>query len=379
MNDTTPGEDGLRARLLRFVSDDPIAIQALTDGINRACSQTISKQAKTSVTVLIKKPRAVGSDPGSYRPIALQPVMTKLLSKCVEHKILKQVEDGSVQLSDSQGGFRATRSRYDLILLLRCAQEHYHSRGQSPQGRTNRKIFAAFLDIKKAYDSVPHAKIVERLRDAGVKEEIVRIVADLLSHRTTTVYGSTVNIGRGVPQGDPLSPLLFIIMMQPMSEMLASIPEGGVVLPGGLTIKDLLYADDVSLLAETAEDLNMMLQVCQAWADQNGFMFSVEKSKAMVLAGTDPLELPSLTMYNEQLEWVKKNLPVPGLHYIRQQQATQASPARLDLRLPSGGPHGLRPVPKLSSRAAAYPKSDRLLHRSRGQSHAQRSSCRPGY
>jgi len=49
------------------------------------------------------------------------------------------------------------------------------------------------------------------------------------------------------------------------------------------------YADDISLLAETVEELNMMLQVCQAWTDQNGFVFSVEKSKAMVLAGTDPL------------------------------------------------------------------------------------------
>jgi len=89
--------------------------------------------------------------------------------------------------------------------------------------------------------------------------------------------------------------------------MIASIPEGGVVqyLPGGITIKDLLYADDISLLAEIVEKLNMMLQVCQAWANQNSFVFSVEKSKAMVLAGTVPLKLPSLTMYNEQLEWVK--------------------------------------------------------------------------
>jgi len=90
-----------------------------------------------------------------------------------------------------------------------------------------------------------------------------------------------------------------------MSGVLASILEGGVVLPVGLTIKDLLYADDISLLAETVEELNTMLQVCQAWANQNGFVFSVEKSKAMILVGTDPLELPSLTVYNEQLEWVK--------------------------------------------------------------------------
>jgi len=60
-------------------------------------------------------------------------------------------------------------------------------------GRVSRKIFAALLDIKKVYASVPHAKTVERLRDAGVKEETVRTVTDLLPRRTTTVCGSTVS------------------------------------------------------------------------------------------------------------------------------------------------------------------------------------------
>ena len=306
MNDTTPGEDGLRARLLNFLCDSTDAMTHIATGLNRACNRTISDRAKTSVTVLIKKPKAVGSDPGDYRPIALQPVMTKLLSKCVEHRIWKQIEEGSVRLSDSQGGFRPNRSRYDLILLLRCAQEHYHSRGRRPADRGERRIYAAFLDIKKAYDSVPHAKIVERLREAGVKEDMVRIVLDLLSNRTTVIYGHTIQIGRGVPQGDPLSPLLFILQMQPLSDALAAHPHGGITLPGGLTVKDLLYADDISLLAETAEELNSMLQICERWARENGFEFSVGKSKVMVLAGTDPSELPVVTMYGEALDWVKE-------------------------------------------------------------------------
>ena len=306
LNDTTPGEDGLRARLLRFLCGTE-AMQHITTGLNRACAMTISDRAKTSVTVLIKKPKAVGADPGSYRPIALQPVMTKLLSKCVECRIWKQVDDGSVHLSNSQGGFRPNRSRYDLITLLRCAQEYYHPRGRRPASHAERRqIFAAFLDIKKAYDSVPHIKIVERLREAGVEEELVRVVLDLLSNRTTVIYGLTVHIGRGVPQGDPLSPLLFILMMQPLSDALAAHPYGGVELPGGLSLKDLLYADDISLLAESAEELQSMLSVCEAWAAENGFEFSVEKSKAMVLAGTDPPELPTVTMYGEALEWVRE-------------------------------------------------------------------------
>jgi hypothetical protein len=304
MEDVTPGQDGFRTRLLTFLSHTSAA-SYIADGLNRACSNTLSRQAKSSVTVLIKKPKATGSDPAGYRPIALQPVMAKLLSKCVEMQLWEQVEDGSVHLSNSQAGFRPCRSRYDLLTLLRCAQEHYHPRGQTTTKHPLRPIFSAFLDITKAYDSVPHSKIIERLQAAGVKDHLVRIITDLLSNRTTTIYGRTVPIGRGVPQGDPLSPLLFIIMLQPLSDALAAHPAGGVTLPGDLLLKDLLYADDVSLLAESPEDLNQMLQVCQVWASENGFEFSVDKSKVMVLAGLDPPALPSVEMYGRELEWVK--------------------------------------------------------------------------
>ena len=296
LNDTTPGEDGLRARLLKFFAGDSEIAQLIANGLNRAASSSISDRAKRSVTVLIKKPRVSGSDPGNYRPIALQPVMTKLLSKCVEHQILNQVSDGSVPLSDSQGGFRALRSRYDLILLLRCAQDHYRAKGQ--------RAYAAFLDIKKAYDTVPHSRIISRLRDAGVRESMVRIVQDLLTNRTTVIYGYTIHIGRGVPQGDPLSPLLFILYLQPLSEALAALDYGGLVLPGDLRLMDLLYADDAAILAETTENLNRLLLVCHQWADENGFEFSVEKSKAMVLAGPQPDLLPDVLLYGHPLDWV---------------------------------------------------------------------------
>lgn len=304
LNDTTPGEDGLRARLLKFFTGDSATAELISKGFNSACSSCISTQAKKSITILIKKPRATGSDPSSYRPIALQPVMTKLLSKCVEHRILQQINDGSVPLSDSQGGFRAHRSRYDLITLLRCAQESYHSRDRRhSQGR---QAYVAFLDIKKAYDTVPHSRIISRLQDAGVSDDMIRVVQDLLTNRTTVIYGHTIQIGRGVPQGDPLSPLLFILYLQPLSEALAALEGGGLSLPGDLCIKDLLYADDAAILAETPEDLNRMLSVCQQWAEENGFEFSVEKSKAMVLAGPTPSPFPDILLYGQPLEWVSE-------------------------------------------------------------------------
>jgi len=232
--------------------------------------------------------------------------MTKLLSKCVEGLIWQQIDDGVVHVSDSQqAGFRPARSRYDHIFLLRCVQEHYQPGGKRLPSGCGRRTFAAFLDITKAYDSVPHSKIVESLERAGVSPELVLVVLDLLSNRTTTVYGHTIDISRGVPQGDPLSPLLFILVLQPLSDALAQHQGGGVTLPGDLSIKDLLYADDICLLAESEEELQALLCVCEEWAQITGFTFSVEKSKVMVLAGHPLATPPCFFLHGSPLEWVQ--------------------------------------------------------------------------
>ena len=137
-----------------------------------------------------------------------------------------------------------------------------------------------------------------------MKEYLVRVVLDLLTNRTTTIYGHTINIGRGVPQGDPLSPLLFILVLQPLSDAIAAYDGGGVTLPGDLLLKDLFYADDIGLLAESAAELQGLIQVCEEWALENGFTFSVEKTKVMILAGHIPTLLPTLILHDSPLEWV---------------------------------------------------------------------------
>lgn len=304
-NDSAPGADGFRAKFLHFLRSSPCA-KSIMKGVNRACHLTISPQAKSSVTVLIRKPRTTGSQPSNYRPIALQPVVTKLVSKCIEQRIWKLIDDKVIELPDSQAGFRPGRSRYDLILLLRCAQDHYHpwKRRGFPKP-PSRRLYSVFLDITKAYDSVPHIKIVERLRDAGIPEYLIRIIVDLLSNRTTTIYGRSIPVGRGVPQGDPLSPLLFILFLHPLSKKLEECGVKGAELPGGLILRDLEYADDINLMSETAEGMNTMLDVCVDWAGIEGLEFSVEKSKAMVLAGPTQEDLPQIMLGSSPLEWVK--------------------------------------------------------------------------
>jgi hypothetical protein len=308
MRDKTPGMDGLRASLLKVVGAD--VADLLADGYNRASRLTVDNQSKTSTTVFLKKSGGCATCPADYRQVALQPVMTKLLEKMIEQHLWQQVEDKEVDLSDEQGGFRPHRSRFDLILLLRCVQEHYHPKSHQFTSRrkpSSRPVYAAFLDVKKAYDSVPHHKIIEVLKRIGVREELVRLVADLLTNRYTTIYGKKVGVTKGVPQGSPLSPLLFILtMMQPLSVKMREWGEGGVLLPGGLVLREGFYADDVVLVADTPDQLQRMLDVCDQWAAEVGLQFNVPKSKLMVLAGARLPQLPALTLSNQTLTWVEE-------------------------------------------------------------------------
>lgn len=299
MEDKTPGPDGLRVAMLKILGED---VAALLAGIfNRTSRQGIGDQAKTSFTIFIKKRGGSSTTPSDYRPIALQPVMTKVLEKLIEAKIWQQIKAKQVRLSDDQGGFVPGRSRFDLIFLVRCIQDNHQRQ------RLRKALYAAFLDVSKAYDSVPHIKIVESLRSVGVQVEIVRLVLDLLTNRYTTIYGQRVLITKGVPQGGPLSPLLFILaMMQPLSDAMAQHVGGGTCLPGEFRVKVLFYADDIFLVAESEEELSAMLRVCERWAASVGLCFNVPKSKLMLLAGKQPKcqPLPTILLDSQPLDWV---------------------------------------------------------------------------
>lgn len=302
MEDNSPGPDGLRVAFLKMVGES--VARVLAEIFNRAARVGIDEEAKTSFTVFLRKRGGSATNPADYRPIALQPVMTKLLEKLIEGKIWEQIEKKQVRLSDDQGGFRPFRSRFDLIFLVKCVQDHHTRR------KLKQRLFAAFLDIAKAYDSVPHIKIIEGLRKLGVREELVHLVLDLLTKRYTTIYGRPVLITRGVPQGGPLSPLLFILaMMQPLSDAMESYEGGGADLPGGLRVRLLFYADDVFLVARTVDELRAMLRVCEQWARDVGLSFNVPKSKVMLLSGKltkDDLPPPEIHLGGQVMEWVNQ-------------------------------------------------------------------------
>ena len=73
----------------------------------------------------------------------------------------------------------------------------------------------AFLDVRKAFDSIKHTAIIDILAKRGCPRQMLRVVADLYHKNTASLEdGSVIKLKRGVVQGDPLSPILFNFLGQ---------------------------------------------------------------------------------------------------------------------------------------------------------------------
>ena len=133
---------------------------------------------------------------------------------------------------------------------------------------TQQETWACFVDFTKAYDRVPHAALLAKLWDIGVRGRLYRFIREL--YRTSEVCvevglarSAAFPLKRGLRQGCPMSPVLFNVyasdLLPPMERWGVRVPEAGWRLP------DLMYADDLVLLASTKHDLEEMLRLLAKW------------------------------------------------------------------------------------------------------------------
>ena len=118
--------------------------------------------------------------------------------------------------------------------------------------RRNKNLAMAWIDYRKAYDLVPHSWILECLENLGVSEEIRRVVKESMKFwKVELTYGNDmlgeVKIERGIFQGDSLSPLLFVIVLIPLTHILRKASPGYEFANSKEKMNHLLFMDDLKL------------------------------------------------------------------------------------------------------------------------------------
>ncbi|KAF6202877.1 hypothetical protein GE061_003283 [Apolygus lucorum] len=201
--------------------------------------------------------------------------MAKTYSGLLARRLEDFVEQNSI-MTEAQAGFRKGYSTVDAIFTLTGAAHLRLENGPK------KKLYAFFVDYRSAFDSVRHDLLLEKLNVVGVSRKFLRTLAAMYGVGQATVWGRQglsqfFDIERGVKQGFLMSPLLFAIYLNDLTQ---AIPFGTFV--GENVISTLLYADDVAVLAESPEDLQSNIEALKSYSDRWSLEVNLDKSKVMV-------------------------------------------------------------------------------------------------
>ena len=244
---------------------------------------------KSRITPLYKQK----GDPlncSNYRGIKLLSHCLKLWERIVESRLRSIVE-----LSKRQYGFQKGKSTTQPMFCLRILQERMREYQQD--------LHLVFVDLEKAYDTVPRDLIWYCLRSRQVPEEYVRLIKDMYEDCSTAVntcVGSTeeVRIDVGLHQGSALSPFLFIVILDVITEEIVEEPPWAM-----------LFADDLVLCDREADGMEDRLEAWRKHLEDAGLKLSRTKTEYMPPTGAtrkiklknynqhDHSELPETTAF----------------------------------------------------------------------------------
>jgi hypothetical protein len=223
-------------------------------------------------------------DPGvqdNYRGIAVGNVFGKVFSMVLEQRLSAWSELLGLR-ARGQAGFRRGMGTADQLFVLRHVLSQYK--------RSNSQLHMCIVDFQKAYDSVRRDLLLAELAQRGVDGPMLSAIAAMYSSvslcaRQAGQLSSEFPSYLGVKQGDPLSPLLFGLFLDGIEgHVLRHAPGTGAQLSGRL-VQILLYADDIVLLARTADELQAQLDALHSFCEQKCMTVNVAKTKVMVFNG----------------------------------------------------------------------------------------------
>ena len=206
--DKATGEDGISCKIVKL-SKHAIA-QSLTDIINMSLIRGVVPRAwKRARVVPIFKSGDISSL-NNYRPISILPIVSKIVERTV-HKQLSEFLDINNILHPNQSGFRPMHSTNTVLMKL-VSQWSLNIENKQLTG-------VAFVDLRKAFDTVDHELLISKLISIGCSEESVKWFKSYLSDREqiTNFKGKkshSLIIKMGVPQGSILGPLAKFLFLR---------------------------------------------------------------------------------------------------------------------------------------------------------------------
>ena len=214
-------------------------------------------------------------DPGNYRPVSLTSVPGKMLESILKTHIMNHVVSNNL-IKSSQHGFLAGRSCLtNLLEYLEYVTSQLDKRNP---------VDVIFLDFSKAFDKVPHQRLLSKLKSHGITGQCAKWIENWLTNRKQRVVLNGKQsqwscVTSGVPQGSVLGPLLFLIYVNDMDD--------------GLSCNISKFADDTkiySTVRDTQEGVQMQndLDKLLEWSRKWQMQFNTSKCKTLHFGKSNP-------------------------------------------------------------------------------------------
>ena len=277
------GPDGIPVEVWIAIGNK--GVEFLVNFFNRLQQgEKMPDEWRRSVLVPLYKGKGDIKECGNYREIKLMSHSMKLWERVIEARIRKEATIG-----EQQFGFMPERSTTDAIFCLRMLLE------KCTEGQ--KAVHCAFIDLEKAYDRVPREELWECLRLAETSECYVTIIKDMYDGATTTVRSAAglteeFKVGVGLHQGSALSPFLFAIILDKLTEDIRKDAPW-----------DMLFADDIVLSRQNCRELEDDLEMWRNALERRGR--KVSRSKTEYLKGGDVDDGEGLKLQGEKLKRAK--------------------------------------------------------------------------
>ena len=272
--------------LVEYVSG-PIALllnKTMKEGV-------IPKDWKQAYVIPIYK-KGAKSQAENYRPISLTSIVCKLMETFIKQVIMEHLLSNKL-ISPKQFGFIS--GRLTTLQLLKYLDQCIE---KISDGEV---VDSIYLDFAKAFDSVPHRRMISKLHSYGIKGYILDWIKDFVRTRTQVVKvngknSSAVPLLSGIPQGSVLGPILFIIYINDLLDNISS--------------NELLFADDTKIFAgiksrEDAETLQADINNLEKWSQTWLLSFNPKKCHVLTLGKFDNIRhTKRYTMYASEIEHV---------------------------------------------------------------------------
>ena len=272
--DSSPGCDGFTVNHLRIFWED---LQHLTtQALNCSFGNTLTTSLRKAIVKLLRKGTKDPTLPGNYRPISLLSIFYKLASCAITQRIKPAVQS---IIGRQQKAYLQHNNIGSCIINLINLIKH--------TAKSKQAGLILLIDFKKAFDSISHKFIENTLDTLGFGPDIIGWIKTFLKNRDAQILlgghlTENINLEQGVPQGDIISPYIFILMVEILLIKITTTKNISGITYATKEARAETFADDTTLFMQRSEsNLRNATNYIQHFHSISGLACNLDKTSVI--------------------------------------------------------------------------------------------------